>query len=213
MQSKVCLGRHTVYTNRRSNSNRRLMPAWFRLAWNQVRIQFRAFFILQAINKGTPLFQTPSLNVCDEEYPNIMATTCFPVDAEPSYARRHPSRQKSPVDAPRMHPPSQSTWSTDMWLFVDWAMFSGTQQQHAPQGCGAWGIKKRRTPWASRTARVRCEQFFLYHWRSSLALISALEQPVFISPSLRCRACSLACRAGHWANEVCMQYVSCLNAI
>ena len=72
MQSKVFLGRHTVYTNRRSNSNRRLMPAWFRLAWNQVRIQFRAFFILQAINKGTPLFQTPSLNVCDEEYPNIM---------------------------------------------------------------------------------------------------------------------------------------------
>ena len=123
MQSKVCLGRHTVYTNRRSNSNRRLMPAWFRLAWNQVRIQFRAFFILQAINKGTPLFQTPSLNVCDEEYPNIMATTCFPVDAEPSYARRHPSRQKSPVDAPRMHPPSQSTWSTDMLHFVDWAFW------------------------------------------------------------------------------------------
>ena len=49
MQSKVCLGRHTVYTNRRSNSNRRLMPAWFRLAWNQVRIQFRA-------DEGGPIY-------------------------------------------------------------------------------------------------------------------------------------------------------------
>ena len=55
MQSKVCLGRHTVYTNRRSNSNRRLMPAWFRLAWNQVRIQFRAFFIAFP-DEGGPIY-------------------------------------------------------------------------------------------------------------------------------------------------------------